>query len=154
MAEAISEPLCQEVMQDDIESGRNAEGLQADQKSFPQHDDPDVVIPDHIARSLVYSSHLLLVTAIVSLVYGDYGIFVVLFVVYATSIWHWHKPRFSSIARRADFSAVAIAIVYGSVYAATKSSTSLIIAWFVGLAVIGCVFVTNEVSIREYALNS
>jgi len=72
-----------------------------------------------------------------------YGIFAVLFIVYTTSVWHWHHPRFSSTARKADYIAVFSAIVFGS-YVATTLTLTLILVWFIGLGIIGIIFATNE----------
>ena len=72
-----------------------------------------------------------------------YGIFAVLLLVYITSVWHWHNPRFSSIARKADYIAVFSAIVFGS-YVATTLTLTLILVWFIGLGIIGIIFATNE----------
>ena len=72
-----------------------------------------------------------------------YGIFAVLFVVYITSVWHWHNPRFSSIARKADYIAVFSAIVFGS-YVATTLTLTLILVWFIGLTIVGLIFAVNE----------
>jgi hypothetical protein len=72
-----------------------------------------------------------------------YGIFAVLFVVYITSVWHWHNPRFSSIARKADYIAVFSAIVFGS-YVATTLTLTLILVWFIGLTIVGLIFAINE----------
>ena len=110
---------------------------------FEQHDDPDVVIPDKIARPLLVSAHLFLVVAIVAACYGRYGLFGVIFVLYLTSIWHWHRPRFSSLARKFDYAAVLASIIYAS-YIATTLNRKYQLIWFIGLAVIGCIFITNE----------
>lgn len=113
---------------------------------FIQHDDIDVVIPDHIAFPLVISSHLLLVTSIIALIYNDYGLFAVIFILYLTSVNHWRKPRFSRIARVLDYLAVVTAIAYGSYFSVTLSKPYTI-SWFCGLAVIGIIFAINEVFI-------
>jgi hypothetical protein len=72
-----------------------------------------------------------------------YGIFAVVFLVYITSVWHWHNPRFSSLARKADYIAVFSAIAFGS-YVATTLTTTLILVWFIGLSVVAIVFAINE----------
>lgn len=113
---------------------------------FVQHDDPDVIIPYHISIYLLYSSHLLLVTSIVAVSYGRYSLFAVLFAVYITSVMHWRKPRFSTIARKLDFIAVFAAIAYGSYYSIDRcNQTELIYTWFIGLLIIAVMFTTNEV---------
>ena len=121
--------------------------------TFHQDDDSDIVIPDRIALPLVFSSHLLLVTSIVSIRYKDYGIFAVTLFLYFTSVFYWHKPRFSRKARILDYFAVFVAIAYGSYYASTLSSKYTII-WFCGLIFIGIIFVTNEVSTLGVNLNN
>ena len=72
-----------------------------------------------------------------------YGIFAVVFLVYITSVWHWHNPRFSSLARKADYIAVFSAIAFGS-YVATTLTTTLILVWFIGLSVVAIIFAINE----------
>jgi len=52
-------------------------------------DGKDVIIPDRIARPLVYSAHLLLANSIYSFVLGVWSLGVALFLVYVTSILHW-----------------------------------------------------------------
>lgn len=115
---------------------------------FEQHNDDDVIIPDKIAFPLVISSHLLLVTAVVAIIFQHYGIFAVIFAVYLTSIWHWSKPRFSRIARYADYIAVFTAVIYGS-YVAAHLSMKYYLIWFCGLGLISIIFITNEVSKME-----
>ena len=112
--------------------------------------DEDVIIPDDIAFPLVISSHLLLVTATVALVYAilyewdlAYGVFATDFVLYLTSVVHWRRPRFSSIARRLDYVAVFAALGFGS-YVATTLNLTFILIWFIGLFIVGCIFITNE----------
>jgi hypothetical protein len=140
---------------DDVEVGQVALDMSvADTTTFDQHDDPDVIIPDLIARPLVYSAHLLLINAIVALVFYNYGLFAVLLFVYFTSIWHWSAPRFSALARRVDYFAVFVAIFYGSFYVSynmkqqesEQAYLDYLLVWFVGLAVICVVFVCNESS--------
>ena len=118
---------------------------------FEQHDDPDVIIPDKIARPLVFSAHLLLINAIVAIIYNHIGLFIVLLFVYVTSIWHWSKPRFSSIARRVDYFAVFVAVFYGSFYLTYNLRHihhyyEYCIVWFVGLGFTSIVFACNEIS--------
>jgi len=100
---------------------------------YPQHDDPDVIIPDGVARPLVVSAHLLLVTAGIS-VFRDsrYDLAGVLIAVYITSILHWSAPRFSSYSRRADYLAVFAAIAYGTFVSFTLADWQLTTAWCLG----------------------
>jgi hypothetical protein len=114
--------------------------------------DPDVIIPDEIAFPLVLSSHLLLVTAAVSLSYAIifrwdilYGTFATAFVLYITSVAHWSRPRFSSMIRICDYFAVFLALAYGSFVACTLSMTYILV-WFIGIGIVGVIFATNEVS--------
>ena len=116
---------------------------------FEQHDDPDVIIPYHIARKTTFvTSWLLLVSGVVALCTStnsnDVIIGILLLVVWLTSIIHWYQPHFSTIIRKLDFIAVFSAIGYGTYYAATDVSNSLKLLWFVGLGIITIVFITNE----------
>lgn len=114
---------------------------------FEQHDDADVIIPDKIARPLVYSATLLFVNAIVAISFLNYGLFAVLMFVYITSLFHWSKPRFSAIARRVDYFAVFVAVLYGSIYAIVIiKKLKYLLMWFIGLSVISVIFICNEVS--------
>lgn len=120
-------------------------GTQFDQPftTYEQHDDKDVIIPDKIAFPLFISSHLLLVTSILCASYHMWTFFVVLFVVYLTSINHWRAPRFSSWARRLDYVAVFTSIAYGSYYATTLSISNTLI-WFIGIFFVAIIFSCNE----------
>lgn len=112
---------------------------------FEQHTDPDVIIPDATARPLVVSAHLFLAIAVLAACYGRYGLCAVLGFLYITSVWHWHKPRFSSWARVFDYTAVFSSIAYASYVASTLSMT-LMLVWFCGLAFIAVIFTVNEYS--------
>ena len=79
-------------------------------------EDEDAVIPELIARPLLYSSHLLLVTVILAAVYGYWILMGLTLFVYITSVAHWRKPRFSTIERKLDFTAVAANIIYGTIF--------------------------------------
>ena len=114
-------------------------------------EDPDVVIPELIARPLVVSAHLLLIVAVVAAVYHFWILFAVALFVYITSILHWRKPRFSTIERKFDFIAVAANIIYGTIFAMSLNGVEYKIIYFVGLFVIGVFFITNEVlTILDY----
>ena len=123
-------------------------------KSFLQHEDSDVVIPDHLCWPLLISSHLLLVTAIVSAVYGFWILFGVNMFVYITSILHWRAPRFSTIERKLDYIAVMTNIVYGTIFALSCRTLAYIIIWFVGLFVIGVFFASNETTFYVQVMKS
>ena len=108
-------------------------------------DDPDVIIPDEIARPLVVSSFLMLITAVSAALHAEYGLTVVSSGLFVTSIVHWIKPRFSGWRRPADYLAVVTALGYGSFLAATRArTTEWTCVWFSGLGVVGVIFVWNE----------
>jgi hypothetical protein len=112
-------------------------------RQYPQHDDADVIIPDEISRVLVISAHLFVIMAILCFVYGQYVLGALSIMLYLTSIWHWHKPRFSSYARRLDYLAVLAVVAYASYFATTEAALYIII-WFSGFAVLSVTFVINE----------
>ena len=107
--------------------------------------DPDVIIPDDIARPLVASSFLLLITAVVSIIRQEYGLAAATAALCVTSVCHWYRPRFSGWRRPADYLAVATVLTYGSVLTITRArSGAWIGVWFGGLACVGVIFVWNE----------
>lgn len=63
--------------------------------------------------------------------------------VWLTSIFHWYKPRFSTIIRRLDFAAVFTALGYGS-YFSSKLREQYFLAWIVGIGIVAVIFIGNE----------
>jgi hypothetical protein len=116
--------------------------------AYEQHDDNDVIIPDKISRKLVVSSHLLLANGILACVFRFYGLCATLLFVYGTSIVHWYRPRFSSIARRVDYFAVVCNFLYGAYLVAYRGRYDefLLGVFFGGVGCILIVFVCNEAS--------
>ena len=84
-------------------------------------EDPDAVFPDVHARPLVVSSQLLLISRAAAFdvaakrgVMIGFGVGAALLFLYITSVCHWHKPRFSSVARILDYAAVVTAVTVGA----------------------------------------
>ena len=117
-------------------------------------DDPDIIIPVEIARPLVVSSHLLLVTAIVAAIYHFWILCAVNLFVYITSVIHWSNPRFSSCERKFDYIAVLSNIIYGTIFALSLKTVEFKIIWFVGLFIIGSLFCINEVFCHLYHIKN
>ena len=114
-------------------------------------EDPDAVFPDVHARPLVVSSQLLLISSAAAFyvaakrgVMIGFGVGAALLFLYITSVCHWHKPRFSSVARILDYAAVFTAVTVGSAAAVTATTPAWIAVWFVGLALIAAIFAVNE----------
>ena len=62
---------------------------------------------------------------------------------YCTSVWHWHKPRFKSWARKFDYLAVITTVAYAS-YVATTLEKRYTIVWFCGITMIGIIYATKK----------
>ena len=108
-------------------------------------DDPDVIIPDNIARPLLVSSNFMLGTAILAFTRGAWQLGAAATFCWITSLLHWHSPRFSSWRRKLDYAAVASVVAVGSWMAiASTRSAGWTTTYFAGLAVIGVIFATNE----------
>ena len=106
---------------------------------------PDVIIPDALARPLLVSSNLMLVTATLALARRirsfTWPLAAAAFFVWVTSLLHWHAPRFSSWRRKVDYVAVCAFICVGTWLAiAHARSAGWTAFYFVGLAVIGIIF--------------
>lgn len=82
----------------------------------------DVVIPDKIARPLVYSANTLLITSVISIMHSQYGIASTSILLWITSIIYWYAPRYSSPRRYADYAAVLTAVSYGSYVVSSQAS--------------------------------
>jgi hypothetical protein len=112
---------------------------------FSDHFDDDMIIPFRISRKTTFvSCHLLAVSSALAFVFAFSIIGSLLLAVWLTSIFHWYSPRFSTIVRRLDFIAVFAAIAYGSYFAIELDKQVYMLAWFIGIAVVACVFITNE----------
>ena len=79
-----------------------------------QAQDPDVIFPDRIARPLLFSSNLMLVTAVIAATRSVWPLCASATAVWVTSLLHWSAPRFSSWRRYLDYAAVASMVVVGS----------------------------------------
>lgn len=113
-------------------------------------DDPDEIIPPRFSWPLVISPLLFLVLAVVALVYAErldwfalYPIFGLSFVLFITSVWHWHRPRFSTRIRRIDYTVVLANVGYASWFSTTLPPKFTEI-WFAGLGVVAVIFCSNE----------
>ena len=108
-------------------------------------DDPDVIIPDRIARPLLVSSNLMLITAMVAAAQSVWPLCASAAAVWVTSLLHWYAPRFSSFRRYLDYAAVASMVMVGGWIAVNHSrSFAWMLTYFVGLALIGVIFTVNE----------
>jgi len=115
-------------------------------------EDPDEIIPPRFSRPLVFSAALFLVLAALSLAYAQiydwpalYPVCPLATLLFITSVWHWHRPRFSTRIRRIDYLAVALNVAYAS-YIAITLSRKYMTMWFVGLSIIAIVFCFNELA--------
>lgn len=112
---------------------------------YAPHFDPDVVIPDRVARPCLASSQVFLLLSALCATRGYYGLGVVSFTLYVTSVNHWRKPRMTSWRHYVDLLAVAGTAVYGSWCAATRAKdTTWMVVWFAGLGTILACFIANE----------
>ena len=107
--------------------------------------DPDVIIPDATARPLLLSSSLMLITAVLALLHGEFSITLTSSLLWLTSVLHWHSPRFSSVRRRADYAAVVAALTNGCWVASTRARSPAWSAfWWVGISAVALLFTCNE----------
>jgi len=109
------------------------------------------IIPPHIARPLVVSSHMLLLQAIGALVvcargapFIVYGLPLLLFGTYITSVNFWKSPSTHTLWRYADYGMVASSILYGTFVTKTAAPAALHTLWCHGWSVVAALFVANE----------
>lgn len=130
------------------------EKVECEDERFLQQFDAEVIVPDAVARPLVWSSQLFLGVSIACAVRGFWDLSACLLTVWFTSTNFWRAPRFSSWRRPADWIAVTVTFVYASVLAKTsviaEAWTNL---WFAGLAFLILCFTVNE-SLLNYRLGT
>lgn len=108
-------------------------------------EDPDVIIPDRIARPLLVSSQLMLLTAYLAARIDAWALSAAAGLVWCTSLLHWSAPRFSSPRRWADYAAVILLVLVGGwLTVSCARSTGWAALFFAGLTAIGLLFAMNE----------
>jgi hypothetical protein len=112
----------------------------------PVPDESDAIMyPYVIARPLLFSAQLMLVTACVGLWRHEYVAAVISVFLWLTSLLHWSAPRFSSWARTVDLFAVACAFAWSSYLAVARTRNPVWEeVWFVGFACVAVLFTWNE----------
>ena len=114
-------------------------------QAFHDEEDPDAIIPDHLARPLLFSSNLMLLTAYLAARIDAWLFAATAVLVWVTSLLHWSSPRFTSWRRYADYSAVISLVVVGSWLVVSRARSSGWVAlFFAGLTAIGLLFAMNE----------
>ncbi|KAJ1460551.1 hypothetical protein M885DRAFT_585327 [Pelagophyceae sp. CCMP2097] len=112
---------------------------------YAQHFDANVILPDAVAARLVWTSQALLCLVAYAAAAGYGGLAASTLVLHGTSVRHWRKPRYGSLARCADLAAVAANVFYATVLACTRAkSRAWTLAWLLGVAGIAGVFAANE----------
>ena len=61
---------------------------------YLQHTDTDILVPQHISKKALYSTQCLIILSFIALTYSYYKLFILLFVLYISSLVHWRKVKY------------------------------------------------------------
>lgn len=111
--------------------------------NYDDHLDTECVKPDRLCRALLISAHIYLGVSYFSWTRDLYGLCAANFLLYLTSLWHWHRPRKTAIARKVDIFVVLSTIIYGTVYAFLWSNITFL--WLCCLFVLTVGYITNAI---------
>jgi hypothetical protein len=111
--------------------------------NYKQHNDFDIIIPEHISCIGIFSAHIFLVASIVAFINKFNMLSPFIFIVYITSLFHWNCPKYSGYTRTIDIIAVLTSLVYGTVTSFTIPLFYTYI-WCFGISFSILIFAINE----------
>lgn len=111
---------------------------------YDDHLDFKALTPSRLSKPLMVTAHLFIPIVALALWRGFYVLACFLSPVYFTSLWHWHDPKKSSLARTVDIIAVLSAFCY-SIYTSFQLRREITILWCCSSALQACVFYINGV---------
>ena len=110
---------------------------------YLQHNDPIVLIPQHISRNAFYSIQMILIACGVQY-FLEYNItFFLFFGIYITSLIHWNEVRYKSIVKNVDIALIIIGTLNLTLIESIKFKEYRII-WFIFLPIFIGSFIMNE----------
>ena len=113
-------------------------------RDYEEHLDFEMLTPTRLCKPLLLTAHLFLPITAIAVYKGFYVLSCFCFPVYLTSLWHWHNPKTSSLARKADTITVLCAFCYGT-YTTFLLQREITILWCSTAVFQLCVFSINYV---------
>ena len=111
---------------------------------YLQHNDPIVLIPQHISRNAFYSIQMILIAVGVAYFLEYYITFFLFFVIYITSLIHWNEVRYKSIVKNVDIALIIISTLNLTLNESIKFKEYRVV-WFYFLPIFICSFIMNEI---------
>ena len=112
---------------------------------YLQHEDRDILIPQHISKQALYSAQFILMDAILAFVLKYYGTGFLLSFVYVTTLLHWRKVYRVSVIKTLDILFASMTLLNMTWVDKYRFSKELIPVWDITFASILSLFVLNEV---------
>jgi len=111
---------------------------------YLQHEDPEILIPQHISRKAFYSATGFLINAIISFIF-DYKISApLLFTLFVTTLLHWNKVKHKGIIKTIDIFFAVITSIYLLLVDSYRFCPEYQVYWFYGHYITVSAFVINE----------
>ena len=111
---------------------------------YLQHNDPIILIPQHISRNAFYSIQMIIITAGVAY-FLEYYICSILYVfIYITSLIHWNEIKYNSIVKNVDIALIIISLLVLTLNESVKFKEYRTI-WFYFLPIFISSFIMNEI---------
>lgn len=129
-------------MDDDVEAGEAGEAGDISPENVQLFLDPDVVIPRDIARPILYTSQIMLITAVLAALAQAWVVFGLALGLWFTSTNFWRDPRISW-RRTMDYCMVLVSFSYGT-YFAFQLPAFWTVGWCLFLGAIALIFAVNE----------
>ena len=110
---------------------------------YLQHDDKEILVPQHISKFCVYTCQMIVLNAFISFCYKYYILALVNFCLYLSSIVHWQKVKHSGIERKIDVCCVVTTLSHAT-YTSFLMPRFYTSTWLVSLSTGGLIFYANE----------
>ena len=110
---------------------------------YIQHDDPEIMIPQHITRIALFSCQMMLINAYITYVYHYYLLATIELCLYITTVLHWRKIKYISLERQIDVCCMMTTVMYAT-YTSWCMPRIYTFIWITNLLGISSIFYINE----------
>jgi hypothetical protein len=112
---------------------------------YLQHTDTDILVPQHISKKALYSAQCLIILSGIAFIYEYYKLFVLLFLLYISSILHWSKVLYKGLVKTIDIILAFSTIITITFYDINRFCPVYQKVWYYTVTIISTAFITNEV---------
>ena len=112
---------------------------------YLQHIDLDILVPQHISKNALYSAQAFIILSCVAFMYKYYNLFILLFMLYISSLLHWRKVKYFSLIKVIDIILAFLTISVITFYDITRFCPFYRNIWYYSVFIISTAFTTNEI---------